>query len=103
MNLGEVIKNSRLAHNMTQGDLAKALGTTKATVSRWESNQVYNFKHPMIAQICKTLDLDPFFFFQQYNVITAEENRFLNALRAADSATKAAVAKLLDIQLEDSK
>ena len=97
MTLGEVIKTSRLAHNMNQEELAAVLGTTKATVSRWESNQVFNFKHKMIARICSVLDLDPFYFFQQYNVVTAEEDALLRAYRRADAATKMAVAKLLDI------
>ena len=56
-----------------------------------------DFKHKMIARICSVLDLDPFYFFQQYNVVTAEEDALLRAYRRADAATKMAVAKLLDI------
>lgn len=98
MTLGEVIKESRVAHNMNQEELAEVLGTTKATVSRWESNQVYNFKRPMISRICGVLELDPFYFFQQYNVVSAEEDEILRAYRLSDNATKAAIAKLLDIR-----
>lgn len=100
MTLGEVIKNSRVEHNMTQEELAEAVGTTKATVSRWESNQVYNFKPIMIGKICKKLELDPYYFFQQYNVISAEEEKLLGAYRIANDSTKEAIAKLLDLKRE---
>lgn len=100
MTLGEVIKNSRNARGLTQEELAEAVGTTKATVSRWESNQVYNFKRPMIAKICAELKLDPYFFFQQYDVITTEEDRLLRSYRAASDVTKAAVRKLLDLEVK---
>jgi len=98
MTLGEVIKEKRTGLNMTQEDLAKALNTTKATVSRWESNQVYNFKRPMISKICELLNIDPFLFFQQYDVITSEEDALLRAYRVANDSTKAAIAKLLDLK-----
>lgn len=98
MTLGEVIKTSRIKHNMSQEDLADALGTTKATVSRWESNQVVAFKHKMIANLCKTLGLDPFLFFQQYDVVTEEEDSLLRAYRIANDSTKAAIKKLLDLK-----
>ena len=98
MTLGEVIKAGRAARGMSQEDLADALGTTKATVSRWESNIVGNFKHKTITQMCSLLNLDPFFFFQQHDVVTAEEDKLLDAYRKADDSTKAAVAKLLDMK-----
>lgn len=98
MTLGEIIKRSRLEHNMTQEDLAEALGTTKPTVSRWESNRVYSFKPKMISRISKLLDIEPFYFFQQSYVVTPEEDKLLRAFRTANDSTRAAVAKLLDME-----
>ena len=97
MTLGELIKKSRIEHELTQEDLAEAVGTTKATVSRWESNQVYNFKRPMISRICGILaSLSGHKTYS--DVISSEEDTLLRAYRIADPATKAAIAKLLDMK-----
>lgn len=38
--LSEQIKNLRLAHHLTQVDLAKELNVTKQTVSNWENDNI---------------------------------------------------------------
>lgn len=38
MNLGEKINHLRLENNMSQGDLANALGVSRQSVSKWETN-----------------------------------------------------------------
>lgn len=40
MTLNENIKSLRLARNLSQVDLAKALGVTKQSVSNWENNNI---------------------------------------------------------------
>lgn len=40
MTLNENIRNLRLARNLSQVDLAKALGVTKQSVSNWENNNI---------------------------------------------------------------
>ncbi len=40
MTLNENIKQLRLARNLSQVDLAKALGVTKQSVSNWENNNI---------------------------------------------------------------
>lgn len=40
MTLNENIKKLRLARNLSQVDLAKALGVTKQSVSNWENNNI---------------------------------------------------------------
>lgn len=40
MILNENIKQLRLARNLSQVDLAKALGVTKQSVSNWENNNI---------------------------------------------------------------
>ena len=39
MTIGEIIRERRKALKMTQEDLARAVNTTKATVSRWETGE----------------------------------------------------------------
>ncbi|MCL2061260.1 MAG: helix-turn-helix domain-containing protein [Firmicutes bacterium] len=43
-NIGERIKTLRLAKNLTQQELAKALGCGKATVAAWENNQTESLR-----------------------------------------------------------
>ncbi len=40
MTLNENIRKLRLARNLSQVDLAKALGVTKQSVSNWENNNI---------------------------------------------------------------
>lgn len=40
MALNENIKQLRLARNLSQVDLAKALGVTKQSISNWENNNI---------------------------------------------------------------
>lgn len=40
MTLNENIKHLRLARNLTQVDLAKALGVTKQSISNWENDNI---------------------------------------------------------------
>lgn len=97
MTLGDIVRNKRIELNMTQEDLAKAIGTTKATVSRWESGDIHKMKRSMIAAVSVVLHLDPLLFFQQEEVLMPDEYRIITAYRAADDGTKSAVRKLLDV------
>lgn len=97
MTLGDIVRNKRIELNMTQEDLAKAVGTTKATVSRWESGDIHKMKRSMIAAVSVVLHLDPLLFFQQEEVLMPDEYRIITAYRAADDGTKSAVRKLLDV------
>lgn len=40
MTLNENIRTLRMARNLSQVDLAKALGVTKQSVSNWENNNI---------------------------------------------------------------
>lgn len=37
---GNILKNRRLAANISQADLANAINTSQQNISRWESNEV---------------------------------------------------------------
>ena len=48
MTIGEMIRNRRKELDKTQDDIARAVGVTKATVSRWESGDIHKMKRIMI-------------------------------------------------------
>lgn len=98
MTIGGIIRDRRLEMGYTQLDLAKIVGTTKATISRWESGDIHKMKSSMILAVSRALNLDPLVFLQDEEVLLPDESAVINAYRAADEGTKAAVRKLLDIQ-----
>jgi len=98
MTIGDIIKNRRKELHMTQEDLARAVNTTKPTVSRWESGNIHKLKCNMIANIARVLQLDPMLFFQREEVLMPEEVDVINAYRRADDGTRSAVRKLLDVE-----
>ena len=97
MTIGSIIRDRRKELNMTQEDLATAIGTTKATVSRWESGDIHKMKRSMMAALARVLRLDPMLFLQQEEVLFPDEVDVIHAYRAADDGTKSAVRKLLDV------
>ena len=104
MTIGTIIRNRRKELNMTQEDLAYAVGTTKATVSRWESGDIHKMKRPMIAALARTLQLDPMIFLQQEEVLMPDEERLIIAYRHASTEIRdAALAMLEDSAAKNKK
>lgn len=52
MTIGERIKRLRLESGMTQEEVGKELGITKAAVQKYENDQIKNFRVEMIRKIC---------------------------------------------------
>lgn len=52
MTLNENIRRLRLARNISQVDLAKALGVTKQSISNWENNNIQP-SIDMLIRICE--------------------------------------------------
>lgn len=59
MEVKDIIKNRRLELNMTLLDIAKKVGVSEATVSRWESGDIANMKRDKIALLAKALEISP--------------------------------------------
>lgn len=55
--IGEFLKQKRLDKNLTLEKVAEFVGVTKATVSRWESNEIKNMKTDKINKLCICLDI----------------------------------------------
>lgn len=98
MTIGDIIRNRRKELDMNQEDLARAVGTTKATVSRWESGDISKMKSIYIKAVSDVLQIDPMIFFQREEVLLPEEAEIIDAYRKADTGTRASVKKLLDIK-----
>lgn len=97
MTIGDIIREHRLQRNMTQEDVALAVGTTKPTVSRWENGEITKIKLEMAKKLSKVLDIDLSMFVFTNEVLFPGEYSLINSYRSADDGTKTAVRKLLEI------
>lgn len=70
MTLNENIKQLRLARNLSQVDLAKALGVTKQSVSNWENNNI----QPSIDMLIR---ISHFFSVSTDYMLGLEERKFI--------------------------
>ena len=70
MTLNENIKQLRLARNLSQVDLAKALGVTKQSVSNWENNNI----QPSIDMLIR---ISGFFSVSTDYMLGLEERKFI--------------------------
>jgi len=53
--VGDIIHDRRTELNMSLDDVARAMGTSKATVSRWESGVIKNLKLPYLRMLSQIL------------------------------------------------
>jgi len=53
------LKEKRLALGLTMLDVAKRVGVSEATISRWESGDIDNMKRDKIALLAKALEISP--------------------------------------------
>ena len=59
MNLGEKIKELRLAKDMTLEEVGKIVGVSKSTVRKWETGDIKNMRRDKIAKVAEALDVSP--------------------------------------------
>lgn len=59
MTTGDRIRISRRQKNMTQDELALAVGVSKPTINKYESGKIRTIKRPTIAALAKALEVSP--------------------------------------------
>ena len=96
---GQKLKEIRKMKGMLQDELAKLLGTSKATVSEWESGK----RSPDIERlegIAKALDISPTDFFDppETNADTPWQMRLASSYRSANEITQRAACRVLEIE-----
>ena len=100
MTLGEMIRTKRRELGMSQDDLARYVGTTKATVSRWETGDIHKMKQNMIVNLCRVLMLNPELFLQREEVLMPDEAAVIDAYRSAPDGIRMSVRILLNVKEE---
>ncbi|MBD5460495.1 MAG: helix-turn-helix transcriptional regulator [Lachnospiraceae bacterium] len=90
MTLNENIKRLRLAKNLSQVDLAKALGVTKQSVSNWENNNI----QPSIDMLIR---LSVFFSVSTDVMLGQEQRKYIEITGLTDSQLAHVTAVINDI------
>lgn len=57
--IGTRLKEARLEKNLTQSDVANAVGIATSTIARYEKGQIETLKIPVVESIARYLDVDP--------------------------------------------
>jgi transcriptional regulator with XRE-family HTH domain len=71
--MGERIRQLRVARGMTQAQLAEKCGVTKSAVSQWESGSTNNIKIDPFLKLVEALGTDPHYL--AYGADRAPERR----------------------------
>ena len=59
MNVGNLIKQARIAKALTQEELAEKIGVQKSAVAKWENGRVSEIKRSNLKRLSEALDLEP--------------------------------------------
>jgi len=106
MPFGKRLKEARLLKQMTQEELAKAVGVTKGAIGNYES-EVSSPKEPILIELMRVLEVDANFLYQDFmqsgKDMTDDERRLLTAYRGADDRARSdALNTLLQHQRKDT-
>ena len=77
MTLNENIKHLRQTRNLSQVDLAKALGVTKQSISNWENNNI----QPSIDMLIRIAD---FFSVSTDSILGLEQRKYIEITGLTD-------------------
>ena len=99
-NINDIIKKRRIELNLTMCQVAKIVGVSECTISRWESGDIANMKRDKISLLAKALKISPGVIMGWEEVpklsLTAKEEKLITAYREQPQMQEA-VNKLLGI------
>lgn len=81
MSLQDDLKNKRIELGMTMAELAKKVGVSEATISRWESGDIANMKRDKIVLLARALNVSPGFIMGCEDENNTELDEYLEELR----------------------
>jgi len=59
MSIKDLLKKRRLELNLTMADVAKIVGVSEGTISRWESGDIKNMRRDKIVLLAKAMQTTP--------------------------------------------
>lgn len=106
MSIGQRLKDARIAQNITQEELAAAVGVTKGAIGNYET-EVSSPKESILIKLMEVLHVDANYIYQDYMTndyqLTDKELNLLTLFRGADErAQDDAIRTLSDHQKKDT-
>lgn len=99
-NINDIIKKRRTELNLTMCQVAKIVGVSECTISRWESGDIANMRRDKISLLAKALKISPgvIMGWEDYPKLSLTENeeKLITAYREQPQMQEA-VNKLLGI------
>ncbi|MDE6639659.1 MAG: helix-turn-helix domain-containing protein [Acetatifactor sp.] len=95
MTLNENIRQLRITRNLSQVDLAKALGVTKQSISNWENNNI----QPSIDML---IHLAGFFSVSTDYLLGLDQRKYIEVSGLTDQQLAHVTAIINDIQRRDN-
>ena len=98
MKVGDRIKNRRIELGMSVDDVVAKLGINRATVYRYESNEIEKFKITVLKPLAKVLQTTPDYLmgWNENTPITPKEKRLAEAYMAMKNSPDPKVRALAD-------
>ena len=100
MEIGEKIRDARLAKGLTQEELGKLVGLQKSAIAKYENGRVVNIKRSTLQKLAKALDLRGSDLIIEANPKEAAE---LSAKVLLDGELMAAIEKYYTLTAEKQK
>jgi len=107
MKTGDIIKQLRKEHNLTQTELGEILGVQKSAIAKYESGRITNLKRSTIEKMAQYFNVKPSYILglrddENDNAIDHDisdyEHNLIQHYRKADDKTKSVIKTLLDIK-----
>lgn len=99
-NIGQLIKDARIAKGLTQEELGKLVGVQKSAIAKYENGRVVNIKRSTLQGLAKALDLKGSDLIMVSN---AKEAASLSAMVLMDSDLHEVVELYMSLNDEDKK
>lgn len=98
MTIGQRLKEARIQKNMTQPELANAVGVSKGAIGNYETD-VSSPKETILIKLMEVLEIDANYLYQDYiridAQITAEESTLLDLYRGANDQARSDAVDIL--------
>lgn len=83
--LNTILKDRRIELKLTMSEIAKIVGVSEGTISRWESGEIENMKRDKIIKLSKALQISPGVIMGWEDMpiirLTLEEEKLINKYR----------------------
>lgn len=90
MSIGQRLKEARIIRQLTQEDLAKAVGVTKGAIGNYET-EVSSPKEAILIKLMEVLQIDANYLYQDFianDVLSDAERHLVYLYRGADAAAR---------------